>query len=254
MSQSKQYIIYKNKTDQFNADVELIDIICESYAKQCQDLDTLFPESDRPIKYPTLSKWKVSPHNRRKAIGHLANTLFSSYIKDLYEEFSLYLRAVVRESYVSAKGDPNRIAGNLSNASLSYSDILTFFRDGTLVDEIINGIFKKLEAERSDTKLVKQFADRVGLTIDETLISDAVNCLDVRHVLVHADGIVDDRWLRSHPDFKANLDEDGKRYIKLTKKSVLAAKKKIDALVLAIDNQALEKGFLKENTPSVSAE
>lgn len=247
MSKSKHYITFLNKMVHFDADLEIVSILSDSYAKQCKSLTTLFPGSDNS-KYKTLSSQKVCAHNRDIAIGHLANTVYSSYMKDLYEELNIYLHSVVKEAYAEAKVEPKRLVGSQAASSMKYGDILTLLQQGTLADEIIDNIFQSLEAEQSDSKLIKHFKDRIGIEIDPEIINNAVLYLDVRHKLVHADAYVDEEWKTEHPFLTYRKDRK-KTYFVLNYETVSAAKLSIGNLVEAIDIAAISKGLIEENSP-----
>lgn len=247
MSKSKHYITFTNKMLHFDADLELVSILSDSYARQCKDLTTLFPDSNNN-KYKTLSSQKVCTQNRNIAIGHLANTVYSSYIKDLYEELSIYLHSVVKEAYAEAKVDPKRLVGSQAASSMKYGDILTLLQQGTLADEIIDNIFQSLESEQSDSKLIKQIKDRLGIEIESEIVANAVLYMDIRHKLVHSDAYVDNKWKASHVFLTYRKDKK-RTYFVLDYKVVSDAKSSIIKLVDAIDHAAISKGLIKENTP-----
>lgn len=55
--------------------------------------------------------------------NHLKSTLYTAYFKDLYEEFSIYLKGMMKEIYSNAKVTPERLSGE-HNVSLASVGIL----------------------------------------------------------------------------------------------------------------------------------
>lgn len=53
----------------------------------------------------------------------MKSTLYTAYFKDLYEEFSIYLKGMMKEIYSNAKVTPERLSGE-HNVSLASVDIL----------------------------------------------------------------------------------------------------------------------------------
>lgn len=98
MANSKCYVSFKNKMSHFDADLEYIDIIYNDILSNplSEDADELFSGSNNP-KYEILSKYKIVPQNQLVVIRHLRSTLYTASIKDLYEEFTLYLRNILKD-------------------------------------------------------------------------------------------------------------------------------------------------------------
>lgn len=111
MAISKCKITFINKMSHFNADLDFIDILSKLIENgYYSNEEELFPGSSDE-KYTTLSGYKVGNHNRRIVVNHLKSTLYTTYIKDLYEEFSLYLKDIMKEVYSNAKVTPERLSG-----------------------------------------------------------------------------------------------------------------------------------------------
>lgn len=108
---SKSLVSFKNKMSHFNGDLDFVDILTqlvenEYFSDECE----LFPGSN-DVKYTTLSTYNKVKSNRRLVVNHLKSTVYTAYIKDLYEEFSIYLKGTMKEVYNNAKVSPERICG-----------------------------------------------------------------------------------------------------------------------------------------------
>lgn len=249
MSKSVQFIRFANKMAHFDADVEMVSMLVDSYSLWREGGNELFPGSSDGTKYPVLSKRIVSERNREIAIRHLANTVYSSYIKDLSEELHIYLRLVVKEAWQSAKVDPGRLAGFQSSSTMTYREILEHLQRGSLADEVVDRIFQGLEALRSDKDLIKEIQKKLGIEVSSDAVSAAVSILDVRHKLVHADGFVSTEWKNNHPTLQYKVDSQGRIEITLNYSTVINARKAITNLIECIDKEVLKKGLVVENTP-----
>ena len=244
MSESKAHNTFVNRVLHFDDDIEFMDIVCRHVAR------TDFAEDDKIFKcfdvdkHPNIARHIATQHSRKLIANHCKATLYASYVKDIYEEFSEYLRSIIAEAFDNAKISPERIAGGHETISMTLKDILKFQMNGTLTEIIIGRIFQALENERSTIKLINKVCSKLGLTVDESIIQDAVYYLEIRHKLVHADGLADEDFRKSHQGLTYTNDS----HIDLTYDTIISLKKNVTALVDAIDREALSKQILKYHT------
>lgn len=196
-----------------------------------------------PAKYPYIARYDVSQDNRIKIATHAKATMSVAYVKDLYEEVSLYLKAVLKEAAANTK-EQGAILGDLSEMTMTFREILDYSRDGTILDKVIGRIFQRLESEKSTIGLIKKICARLGLTVSDKTIDEAVYYLEIRHKLVHADGFADDKFRAEHKKLKYTADS----YIDLTYSTLTAMRQKVSALVEAIDDEAITKQILRPHT------
>ena len=168
----------------FDDDIEYVDVLYASLRKSLSILpeDALFQEID-PEKHPKLSRYKVCDDNRLLVLHHLKSTVYSAYIKELYEEFTMYLKGVMQDIYLTAKISPDRIVGE-HRMTLSANDILKYAADGTIATVVIDSIFQALENERSTISLITKVCKKLGLDADKSIVDTAVYYLEIRHKLV----------------------------------------------------------------------
>lgn len=243
---SKYALIFQNRLISFDQDIDLVDVICSAQNKK----DFLCDETKlfrylEPEKHDSLSNIKLSDKSREIVVKHLRKTLYSSYIKDIYEELTGYIKSLVYEAALLSK-DPStakRLLGE-HKFSMSASDILQFNTLDSLIMRISEDIVQALENERSTKDLIKKVCKKVDLTIDECKLEAALPYLELRHKLVHADGKVDAEFERQYTMFTYN-----NHYIVLKYQTIFDAKSKITDLLLSIDAAAIAKGILHPNTP-----
>lgn len=241
MAYSKHYQSFKNKMLHFDDDIEFTDILYTAIKTTpiAENTQSLF-EYLSPEKHPNLSRLSLCQENRLHVVRHLKSTISASYIKDIYEELTIYLRGITAEAYQNATVSPERIIGE-HKVNMSAVDILSGLKDGTLAQTVIDNMFQALENERSTISLIKKVCTKLGVTVDTHIIDDAVYYLEIRHKLVHTDGYADEEFRNTHPTLKYTHGH----YIDLTYQTIIAAKTAVFKLITAIDSDALSKGMPK---------
>lgn len=243
MEHSEAYISFKNKMMHFQDDIEIIDMFYALIKRDSwENKEKLFDMFDRE-KHKSISRYKICDTNRRIVVTHLRATMYAAYVKELYEELTIYLKSIILESYKNATNTPERIVGNHS-FNMPATEILKSVRDGNIEKTVIDNIFQSLEKERSTRSLIEKACKKLGIEIEKELISSAVSYLDIRHKLVHADGYADESFRKEHP----NIEYTNRSYIKLTYRILSDMRQTIFDLVEAIDGDGLRKKLLKDHS------
>lgn len=243
MPQSKAFASFKNKVLHFNDDIELVDILYATIKHQPANYDDrLFDFQDRS-KHLNISRYKNCQENRLMVVQHLKSTIYSAYVKDVYEELTIYLKSIILEAYENAKVDPKRIIGE-HKVNMSAVDILAGIHNGTLAQTIIENMFQALENERSTITLIKKSCTKLGISVKDELIDDAVYYLEIRHKLVHTDGYADEEFRKKHK----SLRYTARGYIDLSYPVLQSMRNSLLALVGAIDEDALKKEIINPHT------
>lgn len=227
----------------FNADLDFIDILYKSIENgDYSNEEELFPGSNDE-RYTVLSHYKVGDQNRRLVVNHLKSTLYTAYIKDLYEEFSIYLKGIIKEVYNNAKVTPERLLGE-HQFHLDSVVILHHLKIGDLADVVIDNIFRSLENERSTIGLITKFHKKIGINIEKTLVDNAIHYLEIRHILVHSDGCADEEFKKAHD----LLNYTSNNKIKLDYHTICQAYEAVYDLVSDIDSKVISAGLAKSHT------
>lgn len=241
---SKPLLSFKNKLSHFDDDIEFVDILYSTVKGTTIDGSKLrlFEYQDQE-KHPNISRYSICQDNRLLIMRHLKSTIYSSYVKDVYEEVTIYLHSIISEAYQNASVTPSRIIGE-HKMSLSTVEILTGIQNGTLAQTVIDNTFQALENERSTISLIKKTCKKLGINVQSQLINDAVYYLEIRHKLVHTDGYADEKFRKSHPTLKYTNGN----YIDLTYQIIQSARTAIFTLMETIDADAIAKAIIKPNT------
>lgn len=197
-------------------------------------------------KHEKLNNRRPLKKSREIVVKHLRKTVYSSYIKDLYEELTAYLKSIIYKSAVISK-DRESAYRLLGEHSIQFTarDILQFNNLRDIIKIIAEDIVRKLENERSTMSLIRKICKKIGLEVPDEVVNSALPYLEMRHILVHADGKIDKEFKKKYPMFKS----DSKNRINLNYDIIIEATESVTQLVLEIDKQAVNRGILKLNTP-----
>lgn len=243
MAISKCLSTFINRMSRFNTDLEFIDLLSKSIENGgYSNEEELFPGAGDK-RYPHLSHYKIGNPNRCEVVNHLKHTLYAAYIKDLYEEFSMYLRGIMKEVYNNAKVTPERLSGE-HTVKLTSVEILRHLQIGDLTDVVIDSIFQSLERERSTIHLIKKFHDKIRIDPDQTAVDEAIYYLEIRHKLVHTDGYADEEFKKKH----GSLNYTPTNKIKLDYYTICQAYEAVLRLVSDVDSKVISAGLAKSHT------
>jgi hypothetical protein len=200
---TKHLVSFLNRAAHFEADIELVDVLA-----QASDAGTLSQgggphlfDSVAPARHPRLAKRKSSDHNRRLAVRHLKASLCASYIKDLYEDFGKYMQDVL-EAAARNGINPGRLIGT-HRINVEANDLLATGTWEGVVHMIASSIFRKLEDDRNTKSLIQAMDAKLGLGLDQAVLDAALPYFELRHLLVHKDGMADADFCQRFPAFGA---------------------------------------------------
>lgn len=241
MRKSKALHAFERRLDAFNDDIELVDILRSRVigGVLSEDASEKILSGLEPSIHIHLSRRRNSQGSRTIIANHLRNTVYSSYVKDVYEELTNYLRTILVQA--AKKGaDPGRLIGEHS----FKADAKTVFELGSwpkVCQWVSESIFQSLETERSTLKLLQKMANKLALTIDPARINSALPYLEVRHFLVHADGALPSDFTQQYPYIphrSGNID--------LNYEFILNFRREIKALVRTYDQEIVRNQLLAD--------
>lgn len=244
---SKAFHAFEQKLIFFYDDIEIMDVIRTSV------LDGKLSDDGSPFvlsgvvkeKHTHLSRRKNSVGGRQITINHLRSTLYSSFIKDLYEEVTDYLKLIL---FQASKNhfDTGRIVGE-HGFKVEAKTVLALGNWTEVCRFITEAVFQSLESERSTLSLLKKMCTKLGLSVDEKYFNAAMPYLEVRHLLVHAGGRLNDDYRSKYPFVKESAG-----FVFLDYGFVENAYHAILALVQAFDAEVVDKKVLHSSDLSYS--
>jgi hypothetical protein len=237
---TKYLVRFLNHAAHFDADLELVDVFaCAVLSGQLASKKYLFEYID-PNRHVRLAPRKVNAHNRELALNHLKATLRAAFLKDIYEDVSAYL-AELLEGAAKAGLSPDRLIGE-HKISMEVNDILACRNWESVTNLIADQLFRRLENERSTIKLLTAIDNKLDLKVPEKAIQEALPFLELRHLLVHSDGVADDDFCKRFPLFGATPGQS----IHLSYPLIATARDKIIDMVVQYDQCAVTKKVVPE--------
>ena len=240
---TKSLVRFLNRAAHFNADIELLDVFYAANNRNIlaqNDRSKIFDDVNTD-KHPTLSARPRTPKGRKSAIIHLKATVYSSFIKDLYEDLTIYFREILNHA-ANNKIDPNRLIGSCS-IQIDAKSILECGGWNEITTMITDKIFRQLENKKDTKKLIEEMNNKLGLLIQQDTIESALPYFELRHLLVHADGVADKKFCDSFPNFGAIVGEK----IKLDYTLITNARNAVKSLIIAFDNAVVSKSIVARN-------
>jgi len=133
----------------------------------------------------------------------------------------------------------DRLVGE-HKVSFEINDILKCKNWDILIEMVSKVLFRKLENERSTIKTLTAIANKLDLGVDEIIRNNAMPYLDIRHLLIHAEGKADDEFCKKYQSFLATRGEP----IQLTYSLVSDAREKIINMVKNYDDCVVAKNIV----------
>ena len=233
---SKGYQRCYTRLDYFRLDREVADIFVKN--------KELLAGSDRIFVgvtasgHPLLSVRENTDYSRTIVAKHLRNSIYVSFIKEIYEEVTEYIRYILQQAALNG-ADTNRLLGE-HNVSMKANEILSKSSKEDIVQLITDQMFQQLENERSTMTLIQKIKNKLGLNIEQSVIDNALPYLECRHVFVHSDG-------KPNADFRTKynfIKTDTKGRINLTADFLTKAFNAVNKLLLSIDKEMLRLNYI----------
>ncbi|MCK6894610.1 hypothetical protein [Enterobacter bugandensis] len=249
LKMSKAKHAFLQRFYRFDEDIQLVDYLSwQSYSRSgvLNTSDTLLPGDIS--KYERLHKrnlkGKAFRENRSAVFTHLKQTIFSSYIKESYEEVTEYLKVILKSAALSKRVSILQFVGGQAKLTITALDIYQAGDFTSISNSLIDKIFQELEKERSTLKLIKSVCGKLSLSGEEKVINRAVHYLNIRHYLVHSDGKLPDEFVKELKENEIDISRDKNGYIKLNYELIKDFRSSVSSLVDHIDRLLIDSNFL----------
>lgn len=238
--QSKGYKRFCDRLHYYMIDCEVADVMLINKETIAGEDDLIFASVTR-ASHPKLSNRSNLADSRSLIIRHLCNSIQVSFIKEMYEEVTEYMRYVLKEAALNG-AEPGRLLGE-HNIKVQANDILSKENYIDVVAFITSNVLQSLENERSTLDLLKKVSRKLDLEIDEDLINDALPYLEIRHIFVHSDGKPSQDFRNKYPFIR--LRSNGR--IELSLGVVRTAFLNVNNMIKEYDRKMIDKGFISAN-------
>ena len=163
----------------------------------------------------------------------------------LYRYFGEYLRGILGEMYAKV---PLAVVGNVTGNSLQFHELVNLGTYEAIVQRMIDVTFRRLEDERSTTKLLEKIIGHTKIKIDEATREEALRYLELRHLFIHNNGKCDASFEKAHGTHMKIKDGDD---LPTDYKTTSAAVAAVTKLLKAIDHDLTHGKFISPRGPAV---
>lgn len=233
---TKYLVTFLNRAAHLDADIELADVIAiasKSGALYTAGSPHLF-DAVVPAQHPRLAARTNTTYNRKMAIRHLKASLCASFLKEAYEDVTAYMQDIL-EAAARNGLDPNRLIGE-HKVSFEANDILQAKGWHAVVHLVAKSVFRKLEQKKCTKDLLQEMNSKLNLGVPQSKIDKALPFLEIRHLLVHAEGVADQSFCKAFPAFGASPGTKLKldfTVLQSARKALLELVQKFDEKVIA---------------------
>lgn len=237
---TKAYHAFEQKLIYFDDDIDLIDVLRAGVVNGdlTEKGSKLVLKNIDPKKHTHIARRKNADGSRTQVINHLRATLYAGYVKDVYEEVTHYLRTMLEKAAENGF-DAGRIIGEHS-CKFEAKVILAAGDWKTVARLVADSVFQSLEAEKSTLKLLQKVSSKLALDVDPKLIEATLPFLEIRHFLVHSDGLLPKEFIKQHPIIATKND-----HVQLDFKFVHGMRESVKRLIKAFDEKVVAANLLQ---------
>ncbi len=237
---TKGFKRFEDRLRYFRTDMEVCEVILMNKELLKGEGNLIFPKVNE-LKHPILFNRNNNPNSRKLVLCHLKKSIYVSFIKEMYEEVTEYLRYILKEATMNG-ADTDRIVGE-HNVKMKANDILTKGTKREIVEAIMDQIFQQLENEKSTLELITKIKNKLGLNVTDEIIQAALPYLKIRHIFVHSDGKPNQEFKEKYPDIAL----DRKERIALSSEFAIEAYNTVLELMKDIDQDMLNKNYISSS-------
>lgn len=195
------------------------------------------------LNHPKKQSNVIVRHSQKKNIEFAMLRMFNL--------FTNYLRGITKEMFdkkpmlVVGKAVINKNGEDRDSVALTYAEIIRLGNYENVQDKIVANIFRSIEELRSTSKLLDKILKDTKVSVPATITQDALTYLEMRHLFVHNNGMVDSKYAKTYGSkFTPQLKENTELPTKFeTFSSALTA---VTKLVTTIDAQLIANGMVEK--------
>ncbi|MBN8706415.1 MAG: hypothetical protein J0L62_11120 [Bacteroidetes bacterium] len=198
ISESKSFQTFRSEIQYLKQHLQVIDASLSNSGRWLAKYKTKSDKITKALgtvakKYDTLNH-PVSDFIRIFNYTRSKNAEFS--IIELYNAFSVYMKSILTEMY---KHNPIQIVGKaIGNPNFTYVELVKFGSFQKVEEEMISKVFRKLEDEKSTTKLLEKILNHTDIILPSLLKTNALMYLEMRHLFIHNNGKADEQFVKEY--------------------------------------------------------
>jgi hypothetical protein len=182
------------------------------------------------LKHPITHAPRIFNFSKSLNFEHAAVTL--------YRYFGEYLRGILEEMYVK---DPMAVIGKVQGNSLQFHELVALGSYQAITKKMIDTTFRRLEDERSTTKLFDRILVHTKIAVTQATKDEALKHLEMRHLFIHNNGKCDALFEKNYGAHFGLKDGDD---LPTNYKTTSAAIASVVALLKEVDQLLIPAGFI----------
>ena len=193
------------------------------------------------LNHPAKQQGALVKHSQKKNIEFA--------IVRLYNLFTIYLHNITKEMYaknpmlVVGKAVINKNGEDKDNLTMSFAEIVRLESYENIQEQIVSRVFRSIEELKSTNKLLVKILKDTKVNIPKTTVDDALAYLELRHLFVHNQGLVDSKYVKAYgKKFTPNLKN--KQEIPAKIETFTKALSALNKLIIEIDDQLIKNGIV----------
>lgn len=246
MAETKSFQRYRGRIEHLEQHMQAVDV-CISLALEATRKN---PSDSKNVlealgkKHAKYSRLKQPVGEGPRIFNFSKSQSFEHSLIALYRYFGEYLRNILEEMYAK---DPLAIVGKVtgSSSSLQFHELVSLGSYDAIIKKMIDTTFRRLEDERSTTKLLEKVLNHTKITIDEKIKEEALRYLELRHLFIHNNGRCDAVYEKAHGKHLKVKDGDD---LPTDFKTTSAAAQSVTKLLKSIDHELLHGKFVPPRT------
>ena len=144
--------------------------------------------------------------NNNAIINHAITRNCELTLQLLYTHLNEYLKSILSEMFQKR---PLQIVDKAQD-TLQFQEILRLGTYEAVCNHMVDRVFRKLQNDRSTRRLIERILARTGANLDCDVLDDAMWYIDIRHLIVHNSGIVDQQFTINYTHKRKYVKEGGK--------------------------------------------
>lgn len=247
MLESKSFQRFRNRIEHLEQHLQAIDV-CITLALETTKSN---PKAAKTI-LGALGKEQAKYNRLKQPVGESPRVFnfsksqsFEHSLIALYRYFGEYLRNILEEMYGK---NPLAVVGKVTGTSLQFHELVALGSYESIVQKMIDTTFRRLEDERSTTKLLEKIIGHTKVKINDATREEALCYLELRHLFIHNNGCCDVIFEKAHGKHLKVKDGDT---LPTDFKTTSAAMGAVMKLVKSIDHELRNGKFIPPRAAGV---
>ncbi|OUP21241.1 hypothetical protein B5F32_05405 [Parabacteroides distasonis] len=197
---TKSFQIFDGKIRSLKQHLQLIDLSLSLAKKNCDKWKENGKNIAETLNAANRTYLQLNIPNKEKDIRRVfafsRKKLNEQAIIEVYKLFSDYISNIISELF---KSNPYRLLGAITDKNertLFYHEIIQLSSYDAIVEEMSRRIYRSFEKQRSTLQLIDKIISITKISISKEIKDDALLYLEIRHLIIHNNSNVDDKFKR----------------------------------------------------------